>query len=150
MLDLSTGTYRLLDSGHAQTPEPTWSHSDRAVYFLGSKDRVMRQVFRADVASGAIERVSFSNQVEQSLTSDASGRRLAFARFNGVFQLYVMNSETGASEVVARHLGTQILPAFAPTTTVESGGLDKPPHWGTESLAVTRRWPEPPKWEMKQ
>ena len=117
LIDLENDAITVLDSGHVSAPEPVWSQSQQAVYFISSKGLKRQQVYKAELASGELSRVSYSNRVERELSTDASGNALAISRFEGIFRLYVMDTRSGETVAVADQLGTQLLPVFAPTRT---------------------------------
>ena len=79
-LDLASKSLTQLTHGLSLDTEPTWLPDGRSLLFTSNRSGSNPQIYRLNLANGAIERISFSGDYNATASVDALGMRIAMLR----------------------------------------------------------------------
>ncbi|MBL8160379.1 MAG: PD40 domain-containing protein [Anaerolineae bacterium] len=96
---------RNLSNSPAEDTSPSWSPDGTALLFVSNRD-TQREIYRADVHSGALLNLTHTPADERFPYWSPDGERIAFqSERSGTERLYVMQADGSAAEMIGRGFG---------------------------------------------
>lgn len=113
-LDLASKSLTQLTRGFSLDTEPSWLPDGRSLLFTSNRGGNSPQIYRLNLGSGSIERVSFSGEYNATASVDKSGLRIAMLRGErGQYNIAVQDLKNGRLRVLTDS-GVDESPSIAP------------------------------------
>ncbi len=101
LYDLSEGTLQKMTGGAAIDTEPEWSKNGRYIYFTSDRENKRVQIYKLDVASLKVTKVTFNGSYNSSPQLSPNGEHLLMLHKSDTgFNLAVQNLSTNEFKVI--------------------------------------------------
>lgn len=113
-LDLASKSLTQLTRGFSLDTEPTWLPDGRSLLFTSNRGGNSPQIYRLNVGSGSMERISFSGDYNATASVDKRGLRIAMLRGErGQYNIAVQDLKSSRVRVLTDS-GVDESPSIAP------------------------------------
>ena len=100
-LDLASKTLTQLTRGLSLDTEPCWAPDGRSLLFTSNRGGNNPQIYRLNLSSGSIERVTFSGDYNATASFDTRGLRIAMLRGQGgQYNIAIQDLKSGRTRIL--------------------------------------------------